>query len=69
MEWISVKNRLPEKIEKIGSVWLSEDVIGFDGEYCYRAYYNFNYKKWYVVIKNGAYREDGITHWIPLPKK
>jgi len=64
MEWISVKDRLPEIIEdKDGSV---NGVI---------AYYNpemlgDNYSGFLMIVSNTRYfnrNKDMFTHWMPLP--
>lgn len=61
MQWISVKDRLPNKGESVGYVFdgknIRHDVCfpGFNGEW-----ESENSMGWYVTEKN-------ITHWIPYP--
>ena len=60
MKWISVKDRLPEKLSDINR---SKRVLGIE-------------KRGYIRICRCLYYEDeyhgfglsGITHWMPLPE-
>jgi Protein of unknown function (DUF551) len=62
MEWISVKDRLPDKGEEVGYVFdgknIRRDVYapGFNGKW-----ETENSMGWYVTVEN-------ITHWMPLPE-
>lgn len=58
MEWISVKDRLPEE---------NKLVLTFIKRVDYPSYYKLNFRQ------EGMWREDlnfldTITHWTPLPK-
>lgn len=56
MEWISVKDRLPERSERILLVWAQghymQDVWCVNGE-------------WYAGLSDRVV--EGVTHWMPLP--
>lgn len=62
MEWISVKDRLPEK---------NKEVIFWDGEEMYvrKSYYAGNYeeKDWCYSDCCGCVAT--ATHWTPLPEQ
>ena len=66
-EWISVKDRLPDKNGEYLCRWINKDVSNADYESTYGSFgYWFNfwedeYKDWISY--------DGITHWMPLPQK
>ena len=65
MGWISVKDRLPENLEKVLFLWVYDEIlknlsVGYmaDGEWSiYLPYTSFDL--------NGEYIE--VTHWMPLP--
>jgi Protein of unknown function (DUF551) len=60
MEWISVKDRLPNKNESIGYV--------FDGkEIRHNVYYHGFNGSWESENSLGYYVDENITHWMPLP--
>ena len=65
MEWISVKDRLPEenKYKTMIVAWKDDDAIGVCGDVCF-----FNGK---FITHDHHYSEiddfDGVTHWMPLP--
>ena len=62
MNWISVKDRLPEQ---------SDFVLAFDGEYVIQnIYFNHNNDEFedYNSIPCSDFPEN-ITHWMPLPDK
>lgn len=58
MKWISVKDRTPETTDLVvtldeeGTVWCGSHS---DGEW------------WLLDGQVGAYPDEGITHWIPMP--
>jgi hypothetical protein len=60
MEWISVKDKLPRKNERVGYV--------FDGkEIRYNVYYNRFNGIWESENIFGYYVNENITHWMRLP--
>ena len=77
-EWISVKDRLPDKDgrylcycsygENIGVF----SVIDFAKHLCYVDKYGFvgkYHSGWYAYDSEyGYYQRDSITHWMPLPE-
>ena len=64
---ISVKERLPEKLVENNSVYLSEEVIGFDGECAYIGQFKtYKFDGHFVFFDGNGFRED-VTHWMPLP--
>ena len=69
-EWISVKERLPEKdgwyLVYAPRYWGNSKIYGLDG----LAYSNFkhNYKDhWGIERKMGKGYPVIVTHWMPLP--
>ena len=66
--WISVKERLPEKLNENNQVYLSEEVIGFDGECAYIGQFKvYKYDGHKTFFDGNCFRED-VTHWMPLPE-
>lgn len=67
MEWISVKDRLPEKYISV----LITDVNGItaDDREPEKAHLDKD-GKWYWVniFKYSEYKEIEVTHWMPLPE-
>lgn len=59
MEWISVKDRLPEDIINV-LIYNPELEGGVDV-----AFYDINENEWCGL---SSYRLIGITHWMPLPE-
>ncbi len=62
MEWISVKDRLPEEDSKI---------LVFEGYGIFLASYEFNeYQKkmFFYEYSTGKMFWDHVTHWMPLPE-
>jgi hypothetical protein len=57
MEWISVKDRLPEKE--------NEEVICYDGKIVFTGV-EYSKKNDFEWIECG-YKPKNITHWMPLP--
>ncbi len=59
MEWISVKDRMPEK---------DKPVLTFDGTYfeVLEYWYDEDLKKIWMNPPNGP--TDSVTHWMELPK-
>lgn len=53
VEWIPVKERMPEK---------SGDYLVFDD--CGNLYVN----EWHCPLKKWQYYDSRITHWMPLPE-
>ena len=71
MEWISVKDRLPDKdgwyLVYAPGYWGNSRIYGLDG----MAYSNFkrNYKDHWGIERGAGRGWPGIiTHWMPLPK-
>lgn len=66
--WISVKERLPEKLNETNQVSLSEEVIGFDGECaCIGQFKTYKYDGLWTFFDGNCFRSN-ITHWMPLPE-
>lgn len=70
-EWISVKDRLPEKdgwyLVFAPGYWGNSQIYGLDG----LAYSNFkqNYKvHWGIERGSGRGYPGIVTHWMPLPE-
>ena len=63
MEWISIKDRLPEDNQ-----WIVFCVSGCDESLC--GCYDSVFKKEFFVglVSKDSYSMDNITHWIPLPE-
>lgn len=57
VEWISVKDRLPEE---------DKDVLAYNGVYMIIAAYTTNPTKYWYTITGSVMRT--ITHWMPLPE-
>lgn len=67
-KWISVKDRLPEKLNENNQVYLTEEVIGFDGESAYIGQFKvYKYDGLRTFFDGNCFRSD-ITHWMPLPE-
>lgn len=67
-QWISVKDRLPEKLNENNQVYLTEEVIGFDGESaCIGQFKVYKYDGLWTFFDGEGFRGD-ITHWMPLPE-
>ena len=65
LNWISVENKLPERL--IGDSGftsdVTEDVLVYD--YCYgfsMAYYDYIEKKWFRIYEGPTLRD--VTHWV-----
>ena len=68
-KWISVDERMPEKLNENNQVCLSEYVIGFDGErYCVGQFKVYKYDG-SCTFFDGYEFTDKITHWMPLPEQ
>lgn len=66
-EWISVNDRLPEKLNENNQVYLTEKVIGYDGESAYIGQFKvYNYDGFCTFFDGNCFRGN-ITHWMPLP--
>ena len=62
MEWISVKDRLPQEKLFNGLVCLENDAV-------LEAHYSNLSTKGFWSLLHGQFREDNkVTHWMPLPK-
>jgi hypothetical protein len=62
MNWISVKDELPDKDEVV-LVWNVFDGVALG--------YRCNPASWHVRPRFGAWYNTGlgVTHWMPLPEK
>jgi hypothetical protein len=58
MEWISVKDRLPED---------GKDYLVTDGDACMVAVYKNGIKKWDFFVYDHCWYSEDVTHWMPLP--
>jgi hypothetical protein len=70
MEWISVKDRLPEIEQEV--LAYGELVDGDKKVYPYMAVCHIYSITKYATFQNIEWRyggNDGITHWMPLPPK
>lgn len=73
MDWISVKDRLPDVDTCPGKFYERVHVIAYNGEYVLPAIYertNWPGKKLQYRWKycwGRTYDDPPITHWIPLP--
>ena len=65
MEWIDVKERLPEKQHRYGSPpeEYSDTVLVTDGNHAWDDEYNHTREKW-----EWARYSNTVTHWLELPK-
>ena len=67
MEWISVKDRLPEFDDPEDPIFTIE-VLVYDprGEMgpCYTAFYSYQSKRWVMFDDNWTQE---VTHWMLLP--
>jgi hypothetical protein len=68
MEWISVKDRLPEKVDHLvrmtGTGW-SDEVLAY-GDYSIEVCsYKHTDRIWYMT--DGDIHKN-VTHWMPLPE-
>ena len=65
MEWVSVKDRLPEEDENEYILFTDRQSVFF-GRYYYR---NCHKKECLWKPENGyIHQSSEITHWMPLPK-
>jgi hypothetical protein len=67
--WISVEERLPEKLNGNNQVYITEEVMGFDGECAYIGQYKVYKYDGYRTFFDGNFFRDDITHWMPLPEE
>ena len=74
-EWISVKERLPEELERTHPGWSycvrpSEDVLVYLRWEKRQtvAWYSYADGNWATVDERTIYDYDEITHWMPLPE-
>jgi hypothetical protein len=67
MEWISVKDKLPEIDE---SVLVTDGTEVTTGGYGHAVYRRQNKKCWYMDNKDwdGMPAKRDITHWMPIPE-
>jgi len=61
MQWVSVKDGLPEKEDTV-LLW-----VGRFSE-MYLGWYSLAYCEWVSTIGSNQIPQDWITHWMPLPK-
>ena len=66
--WNSVEERLPEKLNENNQVYITEEVIGFDGECAYIGQYKVYKHDGYRTFFDGNFFRDDITHWMQLPE-
>lgn len=59
MDWISVKDKLPEK---------DIIVLAFDGTYIETMQYWYDEEGKQIWFSPPAPPKDNVTHWMPLPK-
>lgn len=59
-EWISVKDRLPEKNKNVILA-----VEGLTYQVCYGFY---ECSMFHIFYTNGAFPNNRVTHWMPLPE-
>jgi len=64
MEWISVKDRLPEKELNYASV----DCLFATGKRVLFGYLLYSREQWCEPSNGDYYDNDMVTHWMPLPK-
>ena len=67
-KWISVNERMPEKLNENNQSYLSEYVIGFDGERYRVGQFKVYKYDGSCEFFDGYGFTDKITHWIPLPE-
>lgn len=67
-KWISVEERLPEKLNDNNQMYITEEVIGFDGECAYIGQYKVYKYDGHLTFFDGNYFRDDITHWMPMPE-
>ena len=67
-KWISVEERLPEKLNENNQMYITEEVIGFNGECAYIGQYKVYKYDGYCTFFDGNYFRDDVTHWMPLPE-
>lgn len=69
MEWISVKDRLPEKdgwyFVFAPGYWGNNRIYGLEGLAC--SNFKHNYKEHWGIERSGVWK-DVITHWMPMPE-
>jgi len=64
-EWISVKDRLPNKITNNKGISEIVLITGSKG-HCLRAYLDLGV--WIVDTGSKLYITEAVTHWMPLPE-
>ena len=62
-EWISVKDRLPDKNKSVLCCVFGRSV----GEGIYRGF-DGRHHVWYMYAISGIYWDNEVTHWRPLPE-
>lgn len=74
MEWISVKDKIPEEARNMGGTGFSNEVLVVDKEgdmyltsYVY-PWRNIELTGFNESGQHGLIKED-VTHWMPLPEK
>ena len=66
--WIGVEERFPEKLNGNNQIYITEEVIGFDGECAYIGQYKVYKYDGHWTFFDGNFFRDDITHWMPLPE-
>lgn len=67
MEWVSIKERLPELIDRgIHRNRSSDDVLVFNGRISVGCRWICG--KYEYFLSNEESDRDNVTHWMPLPK-
>ena len=64
MNWISVKDRLPDSYGDSSS----KPVLATDNKCVYIGYYNFHHNSWRYYDDFNSEVFENVTHWMPLPK-
>ena len=63
MEWISVKDRLPESKYHGMNILTVNKRHGVSTDYSY-----YDNKWWWIDSKDNCFTDDDVTHWMPLPE-
>ena len=65
MEWISVKDRLPDNADSVIAC-MKDNKTG--DVYVGEAYYSIYSKEWMLGDIQASFYNYTITHWMPMPK-
>lgn len=67
MEWISVKDRLPEDEQRV--IAYCQKVKKYFVGFAERSHYSDKVHWWHEGAKGGLYSATSkVTHWMPLPE-